>query len=134
MAASRSAPLAVTIGSRIGPFEIVSLLGKGGKGEVYRASDTRLRREVAIKILPSEFASDPDRLRRVEQEAMATAALNHPNIVATYDVGAFEGSPYIVSELLTGRTLREELREQGSMSVKVAIEYSRQILAGLAAA
>jgi len=92
--------------SRLGPYEIVSMLGAGGMGEVYRALDPRLGREVAIKILPPAFSADPDRLRRFEQEARATGALNHPNILAIYDIGTENGSPYLVSELLEGETLR----------------------------
>src|SRR6516225_9632623 len=96
-------------GARLGPYEILSRLGAGGMGEVYRARDTRLGRDVAIKILPSSFSSDPDRLRRFEQEARAASLLNHPNITAIYDVGTHEGSPYLVSELLEGETLRHRL-------------------------
>src|SRR5207245_7062186 len=91
--------------TKLGPYEIVSSLGAGGMGEVYRARDQSLDREVAIKVLPKELASDPDRLRRFEQEARAAAALNHPNILAVYDIGETDGSPYIVSELLEGQTL-----------------------------
>ena len=80
-------------GTRLGPYEILALLGAGGMGEVYRARDTRLGRDVAIKVLPAEFASDPDRLRRFEQEARAVAALNHPNILAIHDIGTHEGAP-----------------------------------------
>ena len=93
-------------GSRLGPYEILSLLGAGGMGEVYRARDERLGREVAIKVLPATFAADPERLQRFEQEARATAALNDPNIVAIYDVGTADGQPYVVTELLDGETLR----------------------------
>src|SRR6202046_5047372 len=94
-------------GARLGPYEIIAPLAAGGMGEVYRARDTRLRREVAIKVLHSAVFLDPDRLRRFEQEALATAALNHPNILAVFDIGTSEGSPYVVSELLEGETLRE---------------------------
>src|SRR5499427_7798124 len=107
-------------GTRLGPYEILSRLGAGGMGEVYRARDTRLGRDVAIKILPSSFSSDPDRLRRFEQEARAASLLNHPNITAIYDVGTHEGSPYLVSELLEGETLRERLRLGGDAAPKVA--------------
>ena len=96
-------------GSSLGPYEIVSLLGAGGMGEVYRARDHRLDRDVAIKVLPPTYAADPDRLHRFEQEARATAALNDPNIVAIYDVGAADGQPYVVAELLDGETLRSAL-------------------------
>jgi serine/threonine protein kinase len=97
-------------GTRLKDYEVQALLGVGGMGEVYRAHDPRLGRDVAIKVLPSAFASDPDRLRRFEQEARAAAALNHPNILAIFDIGtADEGIPYVVSELLVGETLRESL-------------------------
>src|SRR5262245_64962980 len=101
--------MAVTVGSRLGPYEIVSAIGAGGMGEVYRARDPRLGRDVAIKVLPAEFATDPDRLRRFEREARAAATLNHPNILAVHDIGQHDGSPYIVSELLDGETLRARL-------------------------
>src|ERR1041384_6432712 len=101
--------MSLITGSKLGPYEIVSPLGAGGMGEVYRARDTRLGREVAIKVLPESFARDEDRLRRFEQEARAVAALNHPNILAVYDVGEFQGSPYLVCELLEGETLREKI-------------------------
>ncbi len=97
-------------GTKLGPFEIQSPLGAGGMGEVYRASDTRLGREVAIKVLPESFASDADRLRRFEQEARAIAALNHPNILAVHDIGDQDGIRYIVTELLEGRSLRERTK------------------------
>src|SRR5437667_8712561 len=100
-------PLAA--GTRIGPYEILAPLGAGGMGEVYRAIDSRLRREVAVKILPAAFAGDRDRLRRFEQEALATAAFNHPNILAVYDVGTHEAAPFVVSELLDGEPLRKKL-------------------------
>jgi eukaryotic-like serine/threonine-protein kinase len=120
-------------GTKLGPYEIVSLLGAGGMGEVYRARDSRLRREVAIKVLPRALSLDSDRMRRFEQEALATAALNHPNILAVFDIGASEGSPYVVSELLEGETLRERLRS-GSIAVRKALDYALQIAHGLAAA
>src|SRR5208283_5433359 len=96
-------------GTKLGPYEIVAPLGAGGMGEVYRARDTRLDRTVAVKILPANFSTDPERLRRFEQEARAAAALNHPNILAIHDIGAENGAPYIVSELLEGDTLRERM-------------------------
>ena len=89
----------LTSGTKLGPYEILAPIGAGGMGEVYRARDTRLGREVALKILPSSFTSDADRLRRFEQEARAVAALNHPNILAIHDIGEEGGSPFIVSEL-----------------------------------
>src|SRR5271169_5693111 len=93
-------------GTRLGPYEVISPLGAGGMGVVYRARDSRLKREVAIKVLPPAFALDADRLRRFEREALATAALNHPNILAVFDIGTHGGAPYVVSELLEGETLR----------------------------
>jgi serine/threonine protein kinase len=120
-------------GTKLGPYEIVSPLGAGGMGEVYRSRDPRLKREVAIKVLPQAFSLDADRLRRFEQEALATAALNHPNILAVFDIGTIEGSPYVVSELLEGETLRERLRS-GSIAVRKTLDYALQIAHGLAAA
>src|SRR5882672_8218625 len=101
--------MAIETGTRIGPYEIVALLGAGGMGEVYRARDDRLSRDVAVKVLPGTFASDPDRLKRFEQEARAAGQINHPSIMAVYDVGTFEGTPYIVSEYIEGETLRQAL-------------------------
>src|SRR5262245_38115110 len=95
-----SSSMSLTPGSHVGPYEIVSLVGSGGMGEVYRAHDPRLHREVAIKVLPPTFSADPERLRRFEQEARAAAALNHPNVLGVFDIGTENGSPYIVSELL----------------------------------
>src|ERR1700694_3463848 len=97
--------------TRLGPYEIVSAICAGGMGEVYRPKDLRLNREVAIKVLPSAFSNDSERLRRFEQEAQAAGALNHPNILAVYDVGTHEGVFYVVSELLEGETLRKRLAE-----------------------
>jgi Tol biopolymer transport system component len=121
--------------TRVGPYEIISLLGAGGMGEVYRARDTRpsLDREVAIKVLPSSFSSDPERLRRFEQEARAAGMLNHPNIVAIYDVGTHEGAPYVVTELLEGETVRSRMAG-GALPQRKAIEYALQTARGLAAA
>jgi eukaryotic-like serine/threonine-protein kinase len=120
-------------GTHLGPFEITGPLGAGGMGEVYRARDTRLCRDVAIKVLPAEFASDPDRLRRFEQEARAVAALNHPNILAIHDVGTHDAIPYLVTELLEGESLRDRLRA-GGVTVRKAVETAVQIAQGLAAA
>jgi serine/threonine protein kinase len=123
----------LTLGNKLGPYEILSTLGAGGMGEVYRARDTRLGREVAIKVLPPSFAADPERLRRFEQEARAVAALNHPNILAIYDIGQHGETQFIVSELLEGETLREALR-RGIPSHRKAVDYAIQIAHGLAAA
>src|SRR6516225_586438 len=125
--------MGLSVGARLGVYEIGSPLGAGGMGEVYRARDPRLGREVAIKVLPAEFSADADRHRRFEQEARAAAALNHPNILAVYDIGTHDRSPYIVSELLDGQTLRERLKE-GPLPVRHAVEYARQLTCGLVAA
>ncbi len=124
-------PLAA--GTRLGPYEILSLLGAGGMGEVYRARDPRLGREVAIKVLPASFSADPGRLRRFEQEAKAAGLLSHPNITAVHDIGQHEGAPYVVQELLEGETLSSRLLG-GDLSVRKAIGYALQITHGLAAA
>ena len=125
--------MALTTGSRLGPYEVIGLLGAGGMGEVYRARDSRLKREVAVKVLPQAISAEPERLHRFEQEALATAALNHPNILAVFDIGVSNGSPYAVSELLEGETLRDRLRS-GALPVRKALDYSLQITRGLAAA
>jgi hypothetical protein len=119
--------------TQLGPYRIQYLVGAGGMGEVYRARDTRLNRDVAVKILNESFASDPERLRRFELEAQSTGALNHPNIVGVYDVGAHQGLHYIVSELLEGESLRQRLRG-GKIATQKALEYARQVASGLAAA
>src|SRR5438132_680032 len=123
----------LTSSTRVGPYEILSALGAGGMGEVYRARDTRLGRDVALKILPDSFARDADRLRRFEQEARAVAALNHPNILAIHDIGEQNGSPFLVSELLEGESLRS-LCDLATLPQRKAIEYGVQIAHGLAAA
>src|SRR5215471_6776488 len=120
-------------GTKVGDYEVQSLVGSGGMGVVYRARDLRLGRDVAIKVLPLFFASDRNRLRRFEQEARAAAALNHPNILAVYQLGIYEGSPYLVSELLQGETLRARVK-RGLIPLEEALEYARQIARGLAAA
>jgi eukaryotic-like serine/threonine-protein kinase len=125
--------MTIGTGTKLGPYEIVSPLGAGGMGEVYRAKDTRLDREVAIKILPADFAKDADRLRRFEQEARATSALNHPNILTVYDIGTHDGAPFIVAELLEGEELRAQLHH-GALTGRKAVAYAQQIAAGLAAA
>src|SRR6202011_3069402 len=126
--------MALPRGIKLGSYEIVSSLGAGGMGEVYRARDESLSREVAIKVLPKELASDPDRLRRFEQEARAAAALNHPNILAVYGFSTTEDhAPYLIAELLQGQTLRERL-QQGEIPVRKAVEFALQTARGLAAA
>jgi len=124
--------MAMTAGTRLGPYEILAPIGAGGMGEVYRARDSRLAREVAIKVLPASFSNDPDRLRRFEQEAKAAGLLNHPNITAVYDIGSHEGAPYVVSELLEGETLRAVLAG-GRLAPLKAIDYAIQMAHGLAA-
>ncbi len=124
-------PLAA--GSRLDSYEIIALLGAGGMGEVYRARDLTLKREVAIKVLPAYWAREPDRLRRFELEAQSTAALNHPNIVSIFYVGEHEGAPYIVTELLQGETLRDRLR-RGLMRLQEVLNFGEEIARGLAAA
>ncbi|MGH9745693.1 MAG: protein kinase domain-containing protein [Candidatus Acidiferrales bacterium] len=120
-------------GTKVGPYEIVALIGAGGMGEVSRARDTRLGRDVALKILPESFARESDRLIRFEQEACSVAALNHPNILAVFDIGQHNGSPFLVSELLEGETLRA-LLDRGALPQRKAIDYGVQIAQGLAAA
>ncbi len=139
----------IPAGTHVGPYEIVGWLGAGGMGEVYRARDSRLGREVAIKLLPEAFATDASRLRRFEQEARAAGQLNHPNILAVYDVGTHAGAPYIVSELLEGESLRSRLApgaagsgggaprapgNDGGLGSRKALDYARQTAEGLAAA
>ncbi len=121
------------INTTISHYRILSKLGAGGMGEVYRALDTRLDREVAIKVLPAALTQDPDRLSRFEVEAKVTRALNHPNILTIYEIGTHENAPYIVAELLEGEELRAPLN-QGALPVRKAIDYAQQVAAGLAAA
>ena len=157
-----SRKMALAVGAMVGPYEVLAPLGAGGMGEVYRARDPRLGREVAIKVLPEEFSADAERLHRFDKEARAAAALNHPNILAVYDIGTHNGAPYIVSELLEGETLRERLAQSDSsrrsedrpvhktgsplpgggrasarltpLAVRKAVEYAVQMAHGLAAA
>src|SRR5947199_4154252 len=112
--------------SRLGPYEILAPLGAGGMGEVYRARDTRLGREVAAKVLPPAYASDPERLRRFEQEARAAGVLNHPNVLVIYDVGTHDGTPFVISELLEGDTLRDRMADS-TLPVSKVLDYSLQV-------
>jgi serine/threonine protein kinase len=125
--------MALSQGTKLGRYEIRSPLGAGGMGEVYLARDEKINRDVAIKVLPAAYAEDPERLRRFEQEAQATGALNHSNILAVYDVGTHDGAPYVVSELLEGETLRERL-SHGPLPQRKVIDYALQVAHGLAAA
>jgi Tol biopolymer transport system component len=120
-------------GTSLGPYEILGPIGAGGMGEVYRARDQRLSRDVAIKVLPPSFLGDPDRLMRFEQEARAAGQLNHPNILVVYDIGTHGGAPYVVEELLEGETLRQRMAG-AALPARKAIDYARQIAEGLAAA
>ncbi len=120
-------------GTRLGHYKIIEPLGAGGMGEVYLAKDSRLHRKVAIKVLPSEFAGDPERLARFEQEARASAALNHPHIAAVFDVGVEDGTHYMVQEYLEGETLREPLKK-GALPLKKALDLATEIAEALAAA
>jgi serine/threonine protein kinase len=120
-------------GTQLGPYRIEALVGEGGMGQVYRATDTRLDRRVAVKVLPPQFAQDPDRLTRFEREAKAVAALAHPNILVLYDIGTDAAGPYVVTELLDGETLRQRLKT-GPLPYRRAVEIARSIAEGLAAA
>ncbi|HZI50146.1 MAG TPA: serine/threonine-protein kinase, partial [Pyrinomonadaceae bacterium] len=123
----------VSPNTTIAQYTIVSKIGEGGMGEVWRARDTRLGRDVAIKFLPANFAADADRFNRFEQEARATSALNHPNILTVFDIGNHDGSPFIVAELLEGEELRDRLNH-GQIPLRKAIDYAEQIVNGLAVA
>src|SRR4029434_9108426 len=125
--------MTIATNTKLGRYEIRSKIGEGGMGEVYRARDTQLGRDVAIKVIPSSVAVDKDRLRRFEQEACAVGALNHPNILVVHDIAAHDGSPYVVSELLEGETLRKVIPGT-PLNQRRAIEYALQIANGLAAA
>src|SRR6476659_7584216 len=120
-------------GTRLGPYEILAPIGAGGMGEVYRARDTKLDRDVAIKVLPESVAADPDALARFEREAKAVAALSHPNILSIFDFGTHGGTAYAVTELLDGQTLRERLLP-GPVPPKRAVDLALQIARGLSAA
>ena len=133
--------MTISTGSKIGSYEILTPLGAGGMGEVWRAHDSRINRDVAIKALPEEVTANPDRLARFEQEAQAAGALNHPNILTVFEMGTHEGHPYLVTELLEGASLREKLgdtrRDAATgehLSVRKALEFGTQIATGLAAA
>src|SRR6266581_9110093 len=121
------------IGTSLNQYRITASIGAGGMGEVFRAQDTRLHRDVAVKVLPKDFVADADRLRRFEQEVKTLATLNHPNVLTIHDAGVHEGVPYLVTELLEGKTLREEMNGV-ALPVRKATDYALQIAHGLAAA
>src|SRR5512134_2907048 len=125
--------MTIAAGSRLGPYEVLSPLGAGGMGEVYRARDRKLDRDVAIKVLPESVAKDPDMLARFEREAKAVAALSHPNILAIHDFGTHDGISYAVMELLEGETLREKI-VAGPIREKQAVDFALQTARGLSAA
>ncbi len=125
--------MAIRSGARLGPYEVVGPLGAGGMGEVYRARDTRLNREVAVKVLPPELSSDTDRLRRFEKEAQAASSLNHPNLVTIYEVDRIDSTSIIVMELVAGKTLRELVTE-GPFPLRRLLAVASQIADGLARA
>src|SRR5215831_3674015 len=118
--------MALKSGTRLGPYEVVNAIGAGGMGEVYRATDTRLGREIAVKILPEEFSQNRDRLRRFENEARAAAALSHPNVLVVYDVGTYDGVPYVVTELLEGETLGARLK-RARLPIDKAMQIAVQV-------
>src|SRR5438552_13071507 len=125
--------MSITVGTRLGPHEITGLLGIGGMGEVYRARDTKLNRDVAIKVLPDPFAQDTERTARFHREAQAIAALNHPNIAAIYDLQEAAGIRFLVLELVEGETLAERIR-RGSLPIEDALQAAKQIVEALEAA
>ncbi|HXM80057.1 MAG TPA: protein kinase, partial [Thermoanaerobaculia bacterium] len=126
--------MAIAVGSRLGPYEVLSPLGAGGMGEVWKARDTRLERTVAVKVLPTATASDPERRRRFEQEARSASALNHPNILTVYDIGESDGTIYIAMELVKGKTLRELVAPGELLPTKKLLDFAVQIAEGLAKA
>ena len=125
--------MALSAGTRLGPYEVLGLIGAGGMGEVYRARDSRLARDVAIKVILPTFARDSERIKRFEQEARAAGVLSHPNVCAIYDIGSYEGSSFVVMELLEGESLRETLKS-GPLPVRKAMDYVAQAAHGLSAA
>src|SRR5215813_1698373 len=123
----------LTVGQRIGQYKILSLLGRGGMGEVYLANDSKLGRRVALKLLPSRFTQDQDRVRRFEQEARAASALNHPNILTIFDIEEIEGTHFIATEYIEGRTLRQRMAD-GRMELREALDVATQVASALSAA
>src|SRR5215468_11299337 len=125
--------MSLDVGTRLGSLEITALLGKGGMGEVYRATDTKLKRDVAIKILPEEFSRDPDRVSRFKREAQVLASLNHPNIAAIYDLQEADGAQFLVLELVEGETLADRIH-RGPIPVEEALNIAKSICEALEAA
>jgi len=123
----------VTTGSQLGPYQVEDLIGKGGMGEVYRAHDTRLDRDVALKVLAPSLPATEEHYARFAREARTGALINHPNIVTVYDVGSHDGTPFVVSELLQGETLRARLKD-GALKIDLALHFARQVTDGLVAA
>ena len=119
----------LTPGSRLGPYEVLSILGTGGMAEVYRARDTRLGRDIALKVVNEALAGDPELVRRFEQEARLAGSINHPNLVAVYDVGLHEGVPYFITELLDGESLRHRL-SRGRIPLDSALDWAAQLARG----
>src|SRR5215468_6734305 len=126
--------MALTIGTQLGSYEITTLLGKGGMGEVYRARDSKLKRDVAIKVLPEEFACDSERLSRFQREAEALAALNHPNIAAIYDFRESAEARFLVLEFIEGDTLADVIQQRGRLSSDEVLHIAKQICDALSAA
>src|SRR5580765_7612050 len=125
--------MSLTPGTRLGPYELLAPIGAGGMGEVYRARDARLNRDVAIKVLPAEVASDPSRLKRFEKEARSASALNHPNIVTIYEIGTADAISYIAMERVDGKTLRDLLLP-GALPIRRLLPIAAQVADGLARA
>src|SRR4030095_6073162 len=123
----------LTPGARLGPYEVLSVLGTGGMAEVYRDRDTRLGREVPLKVVNEALAGDPELVRRFEQEARLAGSLNHPNLVAVHDLGLHEGAPYFITELLQGESLRHRCA-RGRIPLRSPLEWAAQLARGLAAA
>src|SRR3984893_1146323 len=125
--------MALAAGTRLGSYELVAQIGAGGMGEVYQAHDTKLGRDVAIKVLPEAFAHDADRLSRFQREAKMLAALNHPNIATIYGLEQSNGTSYLVMELVPGETLQERIRRDGPVPVEEALKIAKQIAEALEA-
>src|SRR6266540_2493752 len=125
--------MTIATGTKLGRYEVRSKLGEGGMGEVYLAEDAQLRRQVALKILPTDLAANQDRMRRFIQEAQSAAALNHPNIAHVYEIGESDGTSFIAMECVDGKTLREKIRGEKS-ELKVLLKHLLQVAEGLAKA